>query len=400
MSCPDWLVKRLLGVGGTVSFREYMDWVLNDPQNGAYGAGKLHIGKQGDFVTSPSLGDDFSYLLAIQVADWFRQLDQYTQENELLTLVDIGPGEGDLINGLVLSLREIYPALISRIQIILIEVNPSMICRQKRNLSSIHSPNILWKTYEELIQEPIHGVVLAHEVLDALPVERVVWSNNELFRQAVSLFKVDDSYDLKFDKIPLSKKLKDDIDRSQALYGFDLPPANAPEGWTSEWHTDLAPWFKTLSSIIKSGTLLIIDYCLEASRYYTLNRSSGTLLAYRKQFATNKLLLKPGETDLTSHLCLETLLGLAEFNNFKTLGCINQGQALLALGLAERLYSLQSLSKSDLSKALNRRESLLRLVDPLSLGAFKWIAFQYKRNTINSKIAERFRTLFLEEPLP
>ncbi len=52
---PDWLVKKIMKMGGTISFYDFMNFVLNDPINGYYGSGKAELGVRGDFVTSPSL---------------------------------------------------------------------------------------------------------------------------------------------------------------------------------------------------------------------------------------------------------------------------------------------------------------------------------------------------------
>ena len=76
------------------------------------------------------------------------------------------------------------------------------------------------------------------------------------------------------------------------------------------------------------------------------------------------------------------------------MGETRQGQALLALGLSNFLYSLQETCSNDLSAALNRRESLLRLVDPVGLGDFRWLAFQ--KDNSNDLI---FGKRFLEEPI-
>ena len=48
---PDWLVKKIIQMGGTISFYDYMNFVLNDPINGYYGSGKAKLGVRGDFVT-------------------------------------------------------------------------------------------------------------------------------------------------------------------------------------------------------------------------------------------------------------------------------------------------------------------------------------------------------------
>ena len=67
--CPKWLTERLEERGGTISFYQYMDWVLNDPDHGFYSTGRLQIGKNGDFCTSPTLTKDFGRLLSIQIVE-------------------------------------------------------------------------------------------------------------------------------------------------------------------------------------------------------------------------------------------------------------------------------------------------------------------------------------------
>ena len=62
-----------------------MDLVLNDPENGFYSTGKLNIGKDGDFCTSPSLSNDFARLLAIQVVEWLLDLEKSEIDSELFS---------------------------------------------------------------------------------------------------------------------------------------------------------------------------------------------------------------------------------------------------------------------------------------------------------------------------
>jgi SAM-dependent MidA family methyltransferase len=120
---------------------------------------------------------------------------------------------------------------------------------------------------------------------------------------------------------------------------------------------------------------LVVDYALEARRYYAPQRANGTLLAYRGQRARADPLLNPGEWDLTAHLCLETAQRAATAAGWQGLGERRQGEALLALGLAERLASQRHLTSANLAEELRRREQLLRLVDPLALGEFRWLVF-------------------------
>ena len=125
-----------------------------------------------------------------------------------------------------------------------------------------------------------------------------------------------------------------------------------------------------------AGVLLVIDYALEAQRYFTARRSDGTLMAVRAQQAGLSPLDQPGEQDLTSHLCIEVVDEAAQRNGWMVGDQAKQGEALLALGLAERLHGLQQLPGQQLAEALQRREALLRLVDPAGLGAFRWLTYR------------------------
>ena len=118
--CPKWLIDPIRKRGGSISFYEYMDLVLNDPENGFYSTGRLKIGKDGDFCTSPSLSNDFARLLAIQVVDWFLDLEKVGTDSDLFSLIEIGPGEGALSRDLIEAIYEIEPALIGKIELVLV----------------------------------------------------------------------------------------------------------------------------------------------------------------------------------------------------------------------------------------------------------------------------------------
>ncbi len=397
-NCPEWLAELIVNSGGSVSFHQYMDWALNHSEYGSYSSGSLKLGTKGDFVTSPSLGPDFAALLARQVVDWLEQLQQENFNNLPLSLIEIGPGEGDLAFDLIQELEQISPEITKRLELILVDINQGMIKRQKERLSNICKVPIRWLSLDELAENPVIGVILAHEMLDALPVERIILRNNMLFRLGVKLEAINSHSLLSFDELPISSSLLDSLLELENEVGIKIPPDGASDGWSSELHIDMNQWLDKVSKTLIYGSLLIIDYALEATRYYNNSRQSGTMMSYKNQYASSDLLKDPGFCDLTSHLCLETLLYYAQKNKWLLLGHTRQGLALLALGLAERLNSLQKLSSEQLDIALSRRESLLRLVDPAGLGEFRWLAFEVNNQEDYIKSNIGLKTRFLTEP--
>ena len=392
--CPKWLIDRICTCGGSISFYEYMDLVLNDPENGFYSTGRLKIGKDGDFCTSPSLGNDFARLLAIQVSEWIYDLEKDGVDSEKISIVEIGPGEGTLSRDLIEAISEIEPALIGKLELVLVEINEGMRERQKKIVNNLKGINCRWTNIEELTLKPVSGVVIANEVLDALPVERLVFRDDKVFRQGVTLKKINDEYFLEFIDLKPTTAIKEFLLDSQTLLNIKFPPDDINNGWVTEWHCDLPMLFKQLSNILLNGSLLIVDYALEAKRYYNALRKDGTIISYRNQEASSNVLHDAGSCDLTAHVCIESTISYAKRNGWKFIGETRQGQALLALGLSKFIYSLQNTINNDLSASLNRRESLLRLVDPIGLGEFRWLAFQ-KSNNRDLILRKRF----LEEPI-
>ena len=370
VSVPEWVQQPLRQAGGRLPFRDYMELVLHDPQHGAYGSGRLQVGPGGDFATSPSLGPAFAQLLAAQLADWLQALAE--DPSQPLALIEAGPGEGSLAADLAEALLRGWPDLAARLELVLVEPNAGMAARQRQRLAACPLP-CRWSSFAELARAPRRGVLLAHEVLDALAVERIVW-DGALWRRQQVVLHGEDPARLAL-RLEPGEPLEPAVLAALPALGLLPPGPQRPPGWCTELHPGLEPWLRQAAAALAAGPLLVIDYALEAWRYYAPQRADGTLMAYRQQRAGADPLQHPGEADLTAHLCIDSLQAAASASGWQPLGACRQGQALLALGLAERLHGLQH-SGSDLAGALAEREALLRLVDPHTLGDFRWLAFQ------------------------
>ena len=376
----EWLIKKIIKKGGTISFYDYMNFVLNDPQNGYYGSGRASIGPKGDFVTSPSMSHDFAFLLSKQIEEWLIEIKSKSICDDKLSVLEFGAGDGSLMSGLLEYLFNNNKKLLKNVRFIIIEPNKGMIEKQQKKLEKYLKLDfdILWRSLDELEDRNLNGIVLANEVLDALPVERIINLKGKMYRQGVSIDK--QSGRLFFEEITITKELEKSIASAQEKLDIKIPPKDAPEGWTTEWHIDNKKWLMAIYEKINNGILLIIDYAKEAKRYYSLSNSNGTLISYKNQKIVENIFESPGNCDLTSHICIESLIYDSETLGFETVGLVKQGEALLSLGLAERLFEIQNELKNDISRALSRREALLRLVDPICLGDFKWFIFSKFKN--------------------
>ncbi len=157
---PDWLVKKIIKMGGTISFYDFMNFALNDPINGYYGSGKAELGVRGDFVTSPSLSDDFAFLVGKQIEDWLIQFKSSFLSNQKLAVTEFGAGDGSFMSGLIKYFLENSKNFLEGISFVIIEPNEGMVEKQKNKLEEFLNLgiDILWKRLEEVEENNINGI--------------------------------------------------------------------------------------------------------------------------------------------------------------------------------------------------------------------------------------------------
>ena len=379
-NCPEWLSKKISHLGGTISFYDYMNITLNDPENGYYGSGKANVGIGGDFVTSPTMSDQFAILLSEQIKEWLEQLLLNVKPVDKLRIIEFGAGDGSLLRDIINYFYRNNERLLKSISFSIIELNAGMKNKQIENLKEFLDLDIEinWCELDDFKNDSINGIFIAHELFDAFPVERIQYSSGDLFQQVVSLDSSNEH--LILENLKMNNKLLSYIEKMNNIFHIELPPKDIDQGWTTELHLDNATWLKNVCGKINNGILLVIDYAIDAEKYYSNKRQNGTLLTYKNQVSSSNILNDPGNCDLTSHICSDVLINEALLVGFQFGGIVKQGEALLALGLAEKLHEIQLDKNIDLSTALKKRESLLRLVDPICLGDFKWFVFKRFNN--------------------
>jgi SAM-dependent MidA family methyltransferase len=138
------------------------------------------------------------------------------------------------------------------------------------------------------IPSPVTGCIFSNELLDALPVHRVV-------QRAEGLREI---YVSERDGALIEEE--GDVS-SPAIEGYlsryGIPPA---EGQLAEVHLAAVAWTEQAATALERGYLLTIDYGHRAPELYAHQR--GTVLAYRRHRAHEEWLAWPGVQDLTAHV--------------------------------------------------------------------------------------------------
>jgi len=356
------IARRIANAGDRITFAEYMDLVLYEPNHGYYATNAVKIGPQGDFFTSPHLGADFGELLAEQFAQMWEILGRPLS----FTLLELGAGQGLLAADILKYLYRRYPDLWAALDYIIVERSVALRNEQQQRLQTREGDSlpVRWATLDEIPGDSIIGCCFSNELVDALPVHQFVIEGGQLQEIYVTtdLLEVTDE--------PSTPRLAEYF----GLVGIELPSSAYPDGYRSEVNLAALDWLSAIALRLQRGYLLTIDYGYQAERYYSPTRSQGTLQCYYHHRRHDNPYIHIGRQDITAHVDFTALELWGEVCGLHKLGFTQQGLFLMALGLGDRIAALSTSGLSggapDLASLLRRREALHQLIAPLGLGGF------------------------------
>ena len=304
--------------GGNISFDRYMEMVLYEPGWGYYSAGATRFGESGDFVTAPLVSPLFSRCVA-------RQCRQVLASMDSGDILELGAGPGVMALDLLLEL-EALETLPDRYFIL--ETSADLRIKQKQLYTS-RIPHLLprIKWLDTLPGNPVNGVIIANEVVDALPVTRVLLEKGVLHELCVG----HDGDEFYWVRTPLpSAPVRTAWDR---VAGYLAPQLH--ERFETEICLRGDAWFGSVSSVLDRGMVLLIDYGYPRYEYYHPQRDKGTLLChYRHRFHDDPFFY-PGLQDITASVDFTALALSALDNGMRLAGYTSQAHFLIGCGLAE-----------------------------------------------------------------
>lgn len=290
-----------------------MEAALFHPVHGYYGAGRAAIGREGDFMTNVSVGPLFGCLLARQFAEMWDRLGRPGR----FTIVEQGAHRGDFAHDVLSFLREAPCS--AAVRYVIVEPAPHWRAEQQSKLAEFGAAKVEWRaSLAEL--EPFDGVHFSNELLDAFPVHRVRWSGQAWVERKVEW--VGDRFIL-IDGPAVDGPLREQL---------GLLPQPVAEGYETEVNLAALDWMTELSTKLRAGWALLIDYGYSRAEYYRSERMAGTLSAYSKHQRVSDPLATPGEVDLTAHLDFTSLAERAEACGLRVCGFTDQHRFMVGLG--------------------------------------------------------------------
>jgi SAM-dependent MidA family methyltransferase len=312
------ILDRIRLAGGWIGFDDYMEFALYAAGLGYYSAGARKFGSGGDFTTAPQISRLFGGCIAKQCAEVFDELG-------VGSILEVGAGTGQLAVDVLMRL-EALGRLPERYFIL--ELSADLQERQQRRLAECvpHlQPRLRW--LDTLPPGSFDGVIVANEVLDALPVQRFRWHASGCEEMGVA----EQDGALSWAARPASLELRAACERLAAA------AEDWPDGYVSEYCPRLKDWTAAVVASLRRGVALWIDYGLPRRHYYLAERRDGTLICHFRQRAHADPFLHPGLQDISAWVDFTALAEACEDTGFELAGFATQAFFLAGLGIDEEM---------------------------------------------------------------
>jgi SAM-dependent MidA family methyltransferase len=330
----------------------FMDLALYDPEFGYYARAAQRSGRAGDFFTSVDVGPLFGELLEVQLAECFEIFQTSDFRLQTFDLVEAGAGNGRLSADILRAAKRRDPAFYDSIRLHLVEASAEARQAQAAMLGDVGER---LASSSGSLPDSFAGVLIANELLDALPVHQVVMRDDGL--REVYVTAADDGRLKTVEGDPSTPLLAEYL----ARIGVSLDP-----GWRAEINLRAVDWIRDAARRLRRGFIILIDYGHDAQELYSATHSGGTLTTFSGHRSvgpetggrTPPWLARPGEQDLTAHVDFTGVRAAAESAGLQTLVFLDQTYFLLGL-----------VATLDATKVAERAAALKTLLVPGGLGS-------------------------------
>lgn len=298
---------------GVISFAQFMQLALYTPQLGYYQNPLYTFGEKGDFITAPEMGNLFATCIAKSLS---ATLVESTERK--LNILELGAGSGKLACDLILQLQKLDVA-IDKYQIL--EPSASLQNQQRQLLEEAG----VIDSVEWLAGLPEHfsGHIIANEVVDAIPCERIQKVGQSWRYLGVAV-----------DAEQLTWQVMGDVDET------DLPSAlvkseHYVEGYQTEIRPMVSAWIKSLASTLQNGSITLFDYGYPQAELYHPQRHQGSLQCFSRHSQHSDPFNLVGLQDITAHVDFTQLASAAASQTLEVSGFSTQSGYLLDNGILD-----------------------------------------------------------------
>ncbi len=280
-----------------LSFANFMELALLHPRYGYYASRENIFGRAGDFITAPDISPLYAGCLALS---WQTLHGALRNSDRPFEILEVGPGSGHLAVQLLTELArlDVLPS-----HYWLYEPSAMLAGVQKETLGALMAElagktQISWLS--DIATASVHGVIVANEVADALPVE-IVRRHHGRIEQLFAAWN-ESSTDLFEQWVEATPPVAAQVAALEGRLGQVFA-----DGYRIELHTDYRRWLGQLSQALQAGQIWICDYGYDEPNYYHPQRVSGTVQCHRRHRRTGNPLAFAGLQDISTAVNFDRL---------------------------------------------------------------------------------------------
>ena len=344
--------------GGPIPFAEFMRECLYHPAYGYYS--RTSARRFGDYYTSVDVHPIFGRLLARQFAEMWEQLGSPRP----FVLAEAGAGVGRLAAHILDFSARAFPEFYAAMEYVAVERSSERRAEHAARLAD-HAAAVRVSSAGEIPRAIPAGCIFSNELLDALPVHRVVMERRTLREIFIG-----------FESARFTEVRREPSTPALELY-FREQGITLEEGQQAEVCFEACDWIESAGHALERGFVMTVDYGHEAGALYDERHNRGTLLAYREHTVTEDLLDAPGEQDLTAHVNFSAVDLWGRRSGLVRTGLVTQSQFLIALGRGNEFADLYEPGQTEMEK-LRARLLLKNLIHPEGMGEKFQVLIQHK----------------------
>ncbi len=335
------IATEIAGAGGAISFARYMELALYAPGLGYYSGGAAKLGRDGDFTTAPEISSLFGATLAELAAAIIAQ--------SAPNILEFGAGTGKLARDVLTALDA---AGIQVASYAIMELSGELRARQQEALKDF--PQVRWL---DDFPAAFSGVVLANEVLDAMPVQLALKAGDGWREAMVTIEAGEFSFIARAPDAALAAQIARQIPDADAL----------PTGYFTEVHPIACGFMASLARMFDggAGAAILLDYGFPAHEYYIAQRSAGTVMCHYRHHAHSEPFYLPGLQDITAHVDFTAMALASQEAGLEVLAYMNQAAFLLGGGIGELLLRFDP---ADPVRYLPQANAVHKLLSPAEMG--------------------------------
>jgi SAM-dependent MidA family methyltransferase len=232
----------------------------------------------------------------------------------------------------------------------ILEISADLRQRQREYLAK-RLPHLLDRVHwlDRPLEEPFDGLILANEVLDALPVARFRWHANAVEEMGVAILEKEFAWATRPADAAMTKNCHELFTASG---GWD-------DGYVAEYCARVGAWTRAVTQWLRRGAVLWFDYGLPRAQYYLAERHEGALVCHFRHRLSHDPFANIGLQDISAWVDFTRVAEASREAGFELAGFTTQAHFLAGLHIDQEMRLAAGSDENLFARLANQARQLM-----------------------------------------